>query len=407
MTSEMASSERAMRAVDEPNVRWYVVGNGISAVGSYAQAVSLNWLILRLGGGGAELGIVNGLLYLPLVVLGPWAGVLADRVDRRRILVWSNLGSAVVAGVLGALTSADAIELWMVYGLAVSAGALQAVSNPSRHSFIAELVKMEDITSAVSVNNAAMTAARALGPALSAVLIPAFGVASSFYVDSASYLVLVVMLWLISQDRLVPTERVERKPGQVREGVRYVLSERRLAMPLLFLLIVSAFGIQSPVVLPVLTEEVFGASARTYAVLTAVLGAGTVIGSLGVARFQRQAAQLVPGLALLMGVGLIVSASAPNEWVAVLPLLIFATAGAAFVTLVYAILQIASEPTMRGRVMALFTIAFVGAAAGGAPIIGGVVELAGPRAGWYVGGVVVIAAAAVLGPRVAGGSDHG
>lgn len=348
------------------NFRLYFAGQLVSATGTWMQAIAQMWLVLHLTGSGVALGVTTALQFAPMLLAGAWGGVVADRVDKRRLLVVTQVLSGGLALVLGTITALGIVEVWMVYGLALVLGCVAALDNPARRAFVIEMVGAEHVSNAVSLSSALFTAARIFGPALAGILIATAGVAWCFFANAASYAVAVGAFALMRRDEFFAVEPVPRARGQLRAGLRYAWSTPALRLPLVMTAVIGTFAFNSQVVLALLARETFGGDAGTYGALYAFLSVGAVIGALVTA--HRRAA----GRRFLLG-------AAANG-----------------------VLQAHTDPRMRGRVMALFSVAFLGSTPVGGPIVGWVSESLGPRAGLALGGLAALLTALVAGRRRAG-----
>lgn len=383
---------RTFRSLRVRNYRFYFVGQIISMSGTWMQSVGQAWLVLKLGGGGLALGLVTALQFTPILVAGPWGGVIADRVDKRRLIAFTQGTAGVLALVLGVLTVTGAVQLWMVYVMAVLLGAVNLVDMPSRQSFVMEMVGREDVANAVSLNSVVVNAARIVGPALAGVLIATVGIGICFLLNSASYIAVVVAFVKMRPEELQRGEPVPRKRGQLREGFRYVWSKSELRTPLLLMAVVGTLAYNFSVVFPLLVRDSFGGGAGAYGALYSVMGAGAVTGGLYIAMRARATRALLAVSMLALGATLLAAAFAPSfvlEMVAMLPI---GAASTAFIATSNSLLQLESSGQMRGRVMALFSMVFLGSTPIGGPFIGWVSERFGPREALGLGAVATILA---------------
>lgn len=281
---------QTFRSMTVRNFRLYFVGQLISATGTWMQAIAQIWLVLQLANSGVALGLTTALQFTPMLIAGAWGGVVADRVDRRRLLLATQLASAILALVLGVVTAAGAVELWMIYLLAFGLGVVTALDNPARRAFVVEMVGTEHVTNAVSLSSALFTAARIFGPALAGVIIALAGASWCFFANAASYLAAIAAFLLMRPQEFFPATRVPRAPGQLREGFRYAWSTPAVRIPLLMTAVIGTLAFNSQVVLALLARRTFGGAAGTYGALFAFLSIGAVIGAL-VAAHERRATQ--------------------------------------------------------------------------------------------------------------------
>lgn len=384
---------RTFRSMTVRNFRLYFIGQFVSATGTWMQAIAQMWLVLRLTESGVALGITTALQFTPMLVAGAWGGVVADRVDRRRLLIATQALSALLALALGVITAAGAVELWMIYGLAFALGIVTALDNPARRAFLSEMVGTEHISNAVSLSSALFTGARVFGPALAGVIIAVAGASWCFYANAASYLAAITAFLLMRRDEFVPVAKVPRAPGQLREGLRYAWSNPPVRLALVMTAVIGTLAFNSQVVLALLARTTFGGDAGTYGALYAVLSVGAVAGALVAAHQRRATRRFLLAAAAAYGALLLVAAAAPTLTLELAVLVPTGAAGVAFVAMANGVLQTHTDPAMRGRVMALFSVAFLGSTPIGGPIVGGVSQAFGARAGLALGGVAAVATA--------------
>lgn len=388
------SLRKSLASLEVPNYRRYFIAQVISLSGTWMQTVAEIWLVLRLTGSGVALGFSAALQFTPLLLAGAWGGLLADRLPKRRLLTVTQSAMAVPALTLWALTASGSVTLWMVYALIFVRGAINAVDNPARQSFVTELVGPERLVNAVSLNSVLIQTARIAGPALAALVIGTLGVASCFLINAFSFALLILALRRMDVAQLRPAPIALRGRGQLREGLAFVARTPALRRPLLMMAVVGTLSFNFMVVLPLLARYTFHGDASTYAVMTAAMGAGAIVGALVNGARGAVSPWLVSVSALAFGAAMAAAALAP-----VLPLLLLALAliGAASVTFsasVNASLQLAAAPELRGRVMALFSVVFLGTPIGG-PLAGWLSQAAGPRAGLALGALAALAAGGV------------
>lgn len=387
---------RTFGALQVRNYRRYAFGQCVSLSGTWMQRVAQAWLVLELGGSGTDVGVVTALQFLPLLVFGAWGGVVVDRIDKRRLLVVTQSASALLALTLGIITALGVVRLWTVMVLAAGLGFAHMLDVPARQSFVMEMVGRRQISNAVTLNSVTVNAARMLGPALAGVLIVTVGIAVCFLLNAASYLVVIVAFAGMREAELHRCATVARGPGQLREGLAYVWHEPTLRGPLLLMAIVGALAYEFQVVLPLLARYVFDGDAGTYGAMTACMGLGAVVAGLVVAGRPTGGPRSLMVAAYAFGGLMLVTAAAPTLALALVGLVGVGAASIAFLALANTTLQLAAAPEMRGRVMALWSIAFLGTTPLGGPLLGWVSERMGPRVGLALGGVATIAAAVGL-----------
>jgi MFS family permease len=389
------------RALSNRNYRLFWSGQLVSLCGSWMQTVAIGWLVLKtLHGGGTGLGLIVAVQFLPMLVGGPWAGVVADRFDKRRILVMTQTSLAALATTLAVLTLSGVVRLWMVYGLVLLIGVAMMFDNPTRQAFVTEMVGKDDLANAVGLNSAAFNAARVVGPAIGALLIELVGTGLCFAINAASFLAVITGLLAMDPQRLYRSEPVVRARGQVRAGLRYAMNVPELRLVLGLVAIVGTFAMNFTVVIPLVAKNTFHGGAGTYGAMSAVMGLGSLVGALIAASRGRPTPTLLIGAALGLGVAMCAAAAAPSL---VLEYPLLAVTGAAAITFMStanATLQLTSRPDMRGRVMALYMVLFLGSTPIGGPIVGWIGQHAGARWSLVFGGapslLVALAAAPAL-----------
>jgi MFS family permease len=367
----------------------------VSLIGTWMQTIALGWLVLELTGSGTALGTVVAAQFLPILLLGPYGGLLADRLDKRRLLMATQAILGATALALGAVVVTGTVELWMVVAVAVVFGLVTACDNPARQAFSLEMVGAERLRNAVSLHSVLVNVARAVGPAVAGVIIATAGTGICFLINAASYAAVLVALWTMETGALRPTPPAEREPGQVREGLRYVGRTPGLLVPLMMLALIGTLAYEFQVVLPLLATGPFGGDAATYGVLTSAMGAGAIVGGLVVARHGRTGLRPLTAAAAVFGVAILAVALSPSLPVAVVALAATGAASITFLATGNTTLQLTSDPRFRGRVMALWTVAFLGSTPIGAPVVGAVSDHLGPRGGLAVGAAACLVAAAV------------
>ncbi|MFI0939695.1 MFS transporter [Streptomyces sp. NPDC021020] len=379
-------------ALQEPNFRLYAAGQCVSLVGTWMQAVAQSWLVVELTGSGTVLGLVVAAQFLPVLLGGPYGGLLADRADKRRLLLGTQTALALLAGTLGLLTVTHAVRLWMVVLLAVALGTVNAVDNPTRQTFVPEIVGPRLLRPAVALNSVMTNAARAVGPAVAGLLIASVGVGVCFLANAASYAAVLAALLAMRTDRLRPGPAVTRATGQLAAGLRYVRGTAGLWAPLAMMALIGTLAYEFQVVLPLLAREGGHGGARTYGFMTSVMGAGAVAGGLAVA--ARGRVGVAPLVVAAGGFAAALTAAAAIRW---LPLELAALAcvgasGTAFLATGNTTLQLVADPSYRGRVMALWSVTFLGSTPVGGPLVGLVAEHLGPRAALALGAAACLTA---------------
>jgi MFS family permease len=382
---------RIFSSLQIPNYRLYFAGGLVSLSGTWMQGVAQAWLVLDLTGSGTALGLVSSLQFLPVLLFGPLGGVITDRFDKRKILYATQTVAAALAAALGVLVATGTVEVWMVYVLAVALGFVYVVDNPARQTFIHEMVGPEHLTNAVSLNSVVVNLARVIGPGAAGILIVTVGLAPAFFINAASYGAVIVALLLMNPEGLHRTQTGARGRGQLMEGLRYVRHTPEVLVPLIMMAVVGTLAYEFQVVLPLLARFTFEGDAGTYGTMSVLMGAGAVVGGLATAAMGRQPATALTRTAIVFGGIHVAAAWAPNLFTMFVALVFLGAASIRFLALGNATLQLAADPAMRGRVMALWAVAFLGSTPIGGPIIGWIGEHIGPRYAMGLGGVATLA----------------
>jgi MFS family permease len=395
-----ATRTRVFRSLEVPNYRLWFAGNAVSVIGTWMQRVAQDWLVLELTDSAVAVGIAVSLQFLPILFLGLWGGLIVDRLDRRRVVLVCQAVSAVLATVLAIVTIAGAVEVWMVYALALGLGLVTVVDVPARHTFITELVEPEDFVNAQSLNSTMHNLGRLLGPAVAGGLIATVGIGWAFAINALSFVAVLVSLTRIDPKALRKAEVLPRARGQVKEGLAYVWQHPELRACMVLVAAVALFGQNFRVVLPLLARDSLGGGAEVYGYLTSAMGAGAVIGALVSAARERVTAWSLLGWAgIFAGVNLLL-AGVPGLVLALVLLVGLGIANITFNTLARTMLQLGTEPSMQGRVISLHAMVFLGSTPIGAPLIGWVCEVAGPRTGLLLAGIAPAVAALVVLPEL-------
>jgi MFS family permease len=388
---ELGDTFRSLRV---RNFRLFFIGQLVSQAGTWMQSVAIIWVVLQLTDDGVALGLVTAAQFLPVLVLGAWAGVVADRVDRHRFMIATQCAFAIVAVGFTVLTFSGGENLALIYVLSLAFGLVTALDNPARRSLVVELVGERDIPNAVGLNSALMTGARVVGPAVAGVLITTSGPRWCFLVNALTYVAVLVALLRIDRSKLRTPPRVPRARGQLREGFRYVWRTPELRLPLVLLTVIGTLAFEFQVTLPLLAERTFQGGAGTFTMLYSAMSAGSVVGALWIARRTDADTRFLARSAMAMAAAMGLLALAPNQWfglVAVVPVgvtSIFLISGS------NAVIQLRADPSMRGRALALTAVVFLGSTPIGGPIAGAVSEHLGARAGIAMGAIATAAAAA-------------
>ncbi len=379
-----------------PNFRLYFRGQAVSLVGTWMQMIAQSWLVLELTNSSIDLGLIVALQTIPVLFLGPYGGVVADRVDKRRLMIVLQSLMGVQALVLGVLTVTHSIQLWEVGVLAALLGLNNAFENPARQSFMLEMVGPKDLRNAVSLNSTLVNAARVVGPAVAGILIATVGTGVCFLVNAVSFVPVVLSLTRIDASQLYPHTPMERAKGQLREGLRYVRHTPELAVPLVMMGLVGMLAYEFPVSLPVLDHQVLHGGSTGFGFMTTAMGVGAVVGGLFTAARGRTGLKPLVIAATAFGALILVAAAAPSMAFELPALALVGAASVSFMAIGNSTMQLRADPAMRGRVMALWFVAFQGSTPIGGPVIGWVIAAAGARVGLGVGGLTCLVVA-VLG----------
>ncbi|HEX3326453.1 MAG TPA: MFS transporter [Actinomycetota bacterium] len=392
-----ATTKNTFRSLRVRNYRLYFFGQMVSVTGTWMQTVAQAWLVLKLTHSGFALGLTTGLQFAPVLLAGAWGGVIADRFNKRKVVIATQLAAGLLALILWALMVTGAVQLWMVYVLAFALGCVTVVDVPTRQAFVMEMVGPEDLANAVGLNSTVVTCGRIIGPAIAAGLISTVGIASCFLINGVSYLAVIWSLRHMDVGALMDLEPVQRVKGQVREGLRYVWSDVTLRSSLLLMTVVGTMAFNFRVMLPLLATGPFHGGAGLYGMLSAVMGVGTLIGALISASRARPTHALLIGSALAFGLLIVAAGAAPNLATEIAVLLPMGALSIIFIATCNSTLQLRSTDAMRGRVMALYSVVFLGTTPIGSPLVGWIAQAAGPRASFYVaGGATVLGAFGAL-----------
>ncbi len=390
-----STAERTFSSLANPNYRKYFFGQSTSLVGTWMQSTAQSWLVLVLTHSATAIGVVVALQTLPVLILGPYGGVIADRVDKRRLMIVLQSLMAVQAAVLATFTLLHDVTYLDVCVLAVVLGLNNSFENPSRQAFMLEMVGPDDLRNAVSLNSTMNNAARAVGPAVAGILIAAVGEGWCFVLNAVSFIAVVGSLMVMDRSTLSPSPPAARERGQLRAGFRYVFHTPALLIPLIMMGLVGTFAYEFQVTLPVVASQVFHGGSRAYGFLVTAMGVGAVIGGLvSATRGRVGIAPMVAASTIFAGV-LAIASVAPIMAFEMVALALVGFASVSFLSMANSTLQLASDPAMRGRVMALWAVAFLGSTPVGGPLVGLVTSHWGARVGLGVGALSCAVAAAI------------
>ncbi len=388
------AAEQTFGSLRIRNFRLFFVGQGVSQIGNWLTLVAQTLLVLKLGGNGIAIGVLTACQFLPVLLFAAWAGVIADRSDKRKLLMIVQVFAMAQTFAMAGLAFTGNPPLVAVYAVAMAGGFAMAFDNPARRSFVVEMVPLENVQNAVSLNSALMTSSRIIGPALAGLLITTVGFPWAFLTDGVSYIAVIVALAMMRTSELRPSPVAARAKGQIREGLRYVRRVPELWIPLVMMAVVGTLAYNFTVVFPLMVTEAFHSSTAMFTVLFSVTSIGALTGALYSAHRRTIDVRDVAYASLLFGVAMLAFAAVPSLAWAFPAGFLVGVGSIAFLTTSTAIVQLKAAPEMRGRVLALQAILFLGTTPIGGPIIGYISDVFGPRVGVLVGGIGGCAAAA-------------
>jgi len=395
VTRVVRASRLTFAALSVPNYRRYFAGQAVSLIGTWMQMTAQAWLVLSLTHSSTMLGLIVALQTLPVLLLAPYGGVIADRIDKRRLMIVLQSAMGLQALALGVLTVTGEVTVWQIGVLASMLGLNNAFENPARQSFMLEMVGGDYLRNAVTLNSVLVNVARVIGPAVAGIMIATLGEGICFLVNASSFAAVVFSLITLNRAALAPTTPAPRARGQLREGLSYVRGTRGLAFPLLMMAAVGCLTYEFQVSLPVMASRGLHAGATGYGFMTAAMGVGAVIGGLLVAAKGRTGTAQLTVAVTAFGVAMALATIAPNLPFELVALALAGASSIAFMSTGNSTLQLRAQANMRGRVMALWFVAFQGSTPIGGPIIGAIIALAGARAGLGVGALTCFAAALI------------
>jgi MFS family permease len=388
-----AALRHSFNSLEVRNYRRYFAGQLISLSGTWMQTVAAVWVILTLTGSGVAVGLTTALQFLPMLLIGAWGGLLADRFPKRRLLMTTQALMMIPAAGLFAVTAAGIVTPWMVYLAVFAFGSLNAVDNPTRQSFVYEMVGPDRVVNAVSLNSVVVQAARIVGPALAGILIATVGVVPCFALNALTFVAMIFALRGMDPGRLHASPVAAREPGAIRAGLRYVRRTPELMVPLALMALVGTLGFNFQVVLPLLAKFSFESGAMTYAALVSAMAVGSIAGALVNGHRGHTGPRLIAGGALAFGVSALLAAAMPSLALEIVMLAVLGAAAVTFAATINSTLQLAVTPEMRGRVMALYSVVFLGSTPIGAPLTGWLAQSYDPRFALLLAGISGLVAA--------------
>ena len=379
------------------NYRLFFAGQVVSNIGTWMQRIAQDWLVLSLTGSATAVGVTTALQFLPMLLFGLYGGVLVDRLNKRRALLVTQTSMALTGIALALLTLSGHVQVWHVYLAAFAVGLATVVDNPARQSFVSEMVGPDQLQNAVSLNSANFQSARLVGPAVAGLMITGVGTGWAFLFNGLSFVAPLVGLVLMRARELHVVERAPRAKGQLREGLRYVAGRPDLTWTIILIGFIGTFGFNFPVYLSAFADDVFHAGAGSYSLFNTLMAAGSLAGALLAARRGTAKLRVMLAAAVAFGGLELVAATAPSLWLFSLLMVPLGMFGMTVNVTANTTVQMGTDPAMRGRVMALYMMVFMGGSPIGAPIAGWITDVYGVRAGLAVGGTIAAAAAVVIG----------
>jgi MFS family permease len=386
---------RTFGSLGTRNYRLFFSGQLISYIGSWMQTMAEAWLVLTLTGSGAAVGATFACRFLPVLLFGLWGGAIADRFNRRKLMIITQSIMGLLAVVLWLIVWTDVVNVWMVFGLAIALGVVTVVDEPARHAFVEEMVGRDKLANAVALNSSVMNSARITGPAIAGLVIATAGVSWVFFVNAISFVAVVIALVAMRPAELRATEHHESRP-RVREGLAYAWSLTEIRSTILLVAVVGTLVYNFPTFLTLLASETFGGGAGLAGFLMAILGIGTVIGGLTAAHRGNSSRRLVILAAAMLGTALVVTAVLPSQLLVEVALIPVGAMAVFFGTSASAHMQLSSALHLRGRVMAIYMLLTLGTTVVGGPFVGWVCQHFNPRAGLGLAGIATATAAIVL-----------
>lgn len=388
-----AARPSSLTSLRNRNYRLYMLGQSISVVGNWMQSIAVGWLALQLTHSGTMLGLVTAARYLPILLLGAWGGLVVDRHDCRRLLTLTQVCFAVQAAALTLLSWAGLVQLPLLVGFMLMLGVVNVFDSPACQSLISELVDKEQLPNAIAVNSTLVNTAKLVGPGLAGVIIAALGVTPCFALDTLSFLAVIVSLLALRAAEMLPAEREVRAKGQIRAGLSYIRRTPRLLRPMVMVYVTGILTWEFPVTLPLFTTQVLHSGPAGFGAATACMSAGAVLGGFVAVRRPRVTTRSLSLSATIWGALICVAALAPNLPLALAALVLVGSGSITFNSSAKTLLQVGAAPQMRGRVVSIWSIGWMGGTVIGAPAVGAVAAAGGPRSALLLGGL----AAAVVG----------
>jgi MFS family permease len=393
MTRVKRAFGTTFRSLHVRNFRLFFVGQLISQIGTWLTTIALTLLVLHITKSGIAIGVLVACQFGPVLLFGAYGGVVADRADKRRLLLLTQTLQMLQSFTLAALAFSHDPPLWVFFVTAAAGGMILAFDNPARRSFVAEMVPPDEVHNAVTLNTAIMTSARIFGPAIAGVLVVTVGYGWAFTTDAISYLAVLAGLWMMRTSELFTAPRSEKAKGQIRDGLRYIRRDPVLFVPLVMVTIVGTLTFNFSVTIPLFVEKTLHGGDTAYTLLYSVLSIGSLAGALAAAHRRSVQVRHIVVAAYAFGAAMFVFAAAPQLLTAYPAALFVGFTSVAFMTSATAIVQVESDPSRRGRVLAIQSMVMIGSTPIGGPILGAVCDALGARAGLVIGGLAAVGAA--------------
>jgi MFS family permease len=378
------------------NYRLYFGAAVISNIGTWMQRVAQDWLVLQLAGSASALGLTVALQFLPFLLFGPWGGIAADRFSKRRLLAITQSTMGTLALMLGVLVVTGAVQAWHVYVLALLLGTVTAFDNPARQTFVSEIVGPEQLPNAVALNSASFNLARLAGPAIAGVLIAAVGTGPVFMLNAFSFGATLTALSKMRSAELTPAPQQPKGKGQLAAAVRYIARRPPLLLTVVTVFFIGTFGLNFQMTMALFAKQVFERGADSFGLLSSALATGTLAGALAAARRGRPRSRLLVGAGIAFGALEVLCGLMPSYWTFLVMLIPTGFAAMTFITAANSTMQLGATAAMRGRVMAIYMMVFLGGTPVGAPSIGALAQAVGPRWSLLGGGAISLTATMVI-----------
>jgi MFS family permease len=375
------------------NYKLYYFGQAISVSGTFLQALAQDWLILQLTNSGTMLGLVSAVQFLPMLFLVSWGGIIADRFPKLKILYITQVASGLLALLLGTLILVGAVQIWMVFVFALCLGLINSIDSPTRQTFVFEMVGKDEVKNAVSLWGVLISSTRIIGPAVAGILIATVGIGMCFIFNAISYIAVITAFLMMRREELHTVAPVPHAKGQIREGLRYVLASPLLLAPLVMMGIIGTLTFEWQASMPLLARFVLHGNAATYSYITVAMAIGMILGGFVNARSSSTSLKRLSYAALLLGIFVLTASLASTLVFALIAFFFVGIFLMGFSNLTSSILQINTDPKMRGRVMSLWSMAFFGSTTIGGPIIGWIGQTFGAQWSLATGGFAAILAA--------------